>query len=952
MCDINLVSKATTPVLPAASPAVDGARRARGLALSLVTAALVASPAAVTPAPAEVAPDKLLVVDCMLPAQERTLGGRMHYLGPRRAVRSTAIDCEIRGGEYVSYDRADYATSLRVWMPLAEHGDAQAQIYVGEIYEKGLGTAPDYSQAAAWYDKAAAQGNVQGLNHSAYMYEQGLGVPKDPVHALNLYRAAAGLKDDQLTFVSEVTAVREEAQTKIDALSQQLDERNRTTQAQADSLDETRHQLAEQQTFAARAAAESAQLRKQIASLQSPAPTVADRQEIDRLKSALTDRENKLSEERAEISKLEHASSEQDDALRGRLSEAEHEDALLRQQLGAAQAQAANDRSQLAATQARAKAVDQEVQDLRTQMKASETALASAQEQLRRKANAQDEAGRTQGDTLKSKVAEQQIQLERQKTVIASLDDQRQKLDVEIHRLESVVASAQTQAANDHTQLAADQAKAKAVDQEMRDLRSQMKASEAALASAQEQLRRKPSQDDASRTQSDTLKSKVAEQQLQLDHQKTVIASLDDQRQKLDTEIHHLESAIAGSQAQSAKDRETHEQDSATAASLRAQLASAQSEVIRKTVELKDLAAKLDADEHQIAEDKRVLNATVASAGSKDAEVQRLNAALATHEANLAGQKAQLAALQVTVSNDRRTIDGYKSLLSKNEPATREGPKLGENGPPETVKPAELGLGQNFALIIGNADYAYLPHLKTAVKDAQDVQQVLSDRYGFKGHTRLLINATRSQMMNALNDLTKLVGERDSVVIYYAGHGALEEKKLQGFWLPIDAERENPTNWVSDQNITEMISLMTARHILIVADSCYSGAMLRTTNFRLMSAPTTIAREKRIILLAKLRSRTVLTSGGNEPVLDSGPDGHSIFAREFIDVLNSNTHIMEAAALYTNVSDRVFATEKRVGALSGTTINQTPRYSVLADAGHLNGEFLFVPMTGTGSPTG
>src|SRR5882724_9722195 len=148
-----------------------------GLFGFLLAAALLVSPGEVRPAaPDSVNADKLLVVDCMLPGQVRRLGGAMNYLGPRRAVRTTEIDCEIRGGEYVQYDRADYATSLRVWLPLAEHGDKQAQVYVGEIYEKGLGTPPDFVQAAAWYEKAAKQGDAQGLNHSAYLYEQGLGV--------------------------------------------------------------------------------------------------------------------------------------------------------------------------------------------------------------------------------------------------------------------------------------------------------------------------------------------------------------------------------------------------------------------------------------------------------------------------------------------------------------------------------------------------------------------------------------------------------------------------------------------------------------------------------------------------------------------------------------------------------------------------------------------------------
>ena len=96
-------------------------------------------------------PQELQIVDCLLPGQIRRLGNQQTFVSRRRPMRTTALDCEIRGGEYVAYDRANYQTALRVWLETAQTGDPKAQYYVGEIYEKGLGTAPDYSQAAAWY---------------------------------------------------------------------------------------------------------------------------------------------------------------------------------------------------------------------------------------------------------------------------------------------------------------------------------------------------------------------------------------------------------------------------------------------------------------------------------------------------------------------------------------------------------------------------------------------------------------------------------------------------------------------------------------------------------------------------------------------------------------------------------------------------------------------------------
>ena len=74
-------------------------------ALSAMTAAMIGACAAQPgtgslsrSVPAPVA-DKVAVVDCLLPGQLRRLGGNLTYLSPRRPIRTSAADCEIRGGE-------------------------------------------------------------------------------------------------------------------------------------------------------------------------------------------------------------------------------------------------------------------------------------------------------------------------------------------------------------------------------------------------------------------------------------------------------------------------------------------------------------------------------------------------------------------------------------------------------------------------------------------------------------------------------------------------------------------------------------------------------------------------------------------------------------------------------------------------------------------------------------
>jgi regulator of replication initiation timing len=184
--------------------------------------------------------DDLLVVDCLLPGQVRKLGQRFVYLTPRQPVKTTAQDCEIRGGEYTAYDRSNYATALKVWLPPAQEGDKVAQTYVGEIYERGVGGQPDYALAVTWYRKAAEQGYTRAQINLAHLYETGLGVEKDPVTALRWYRQAAGLTE---AIALDPGTLNAPAAAETQTLKQEVVRLTRETEALRQELERTRQQL-------------------------------------------------------------------------------------------------------------------------------------------------------------------------------------------------------------------------------------------------------------------------------------------------------------------------------------------------------------------------------------------------------------------------------------------------------------------------------------------------------------------------------------------------------------------------------------------------------------------------------------------------------------------------------------------------------------------------------------
>jgi hypothetical protein len=86
---------------------------------------------------------------------------------------------------------AGYAQAMRLSGPLADHGDAEAQEFLGSLYEEGKGAPQDYPEAAKWYRLAADQGNAMGQAALGSLYVTGRGVPRDFVEAAKWFRRAA-----------------------------------------------------------------------------------------------------------------------------------------------------------------------------------------------------------------------------------------------------------------------------------------------------------------------------------------------------------------------------------------------------------------------------------------------------------------------------------------------------------------------------------------------------------------------------------------------------------------------------------------------------------------------------------------------------------------------------------------------------------------------------------------
>jgi hypothetical protein len=297
----------------------------------------------------------------------------------------------------------------------------------------------------------------------------------------------------------------------------------------------------------------------------------------------------------------------------------------------------------------------------------------------------------------------------------------------------------------------------------------------------------------------------------------------------------------------------------------------------------------------------------------------------------VAGATTRVTVVAIDMQGKRASTEFVLEALADDQVAVATGQEGGS-----TADIPRLDFGNYHALVIGINDYQRLPRLMTAVNDANAVAEILEKKYGFQV-TRLL-DASRYDILSALNSMREKLTSKDNLLIYYAGHGELDRVNMRGHWLPADAEMDNTANWLSNVAVTDMLNIINAKQILVIADSCYSGALTRSALSQLKGGMTEKERLNWLKVMAAKRSRTVLTSGGLEPTLDEGGGGHSVFARALLDVLQGNEGILDGRKLFMEVSAQVAYAASRI------RFNQVPEYAPVKYTGHEGGDFFLVPI--------
>ena len=281
------------------------------------------------------------------------------------------------------------------------------------------------------------------------------------------------------------------------------------------------------------------------------------------------------------------------------------------------------------------------------------------------------------------------------------------------------------------------------------------------------------------------------------------------------------------------------------------------------------------------------------------------------------------------VSQTDPGLEDYLTTLESKKAAETE--RSQEKSAPQGI-PASSGTGHGgitletgdyYALIIGVEEYQdnSITMLDNPVRDARRMYEVLSNDYTFEEKNILLLeNPTRTDIINAFDELSYKVDNEDNLLIFYAGHGHWDEEKEIGYWLPADSRSFSTANWLRNTTIQSYISSIPSKHTILIADACFSGGIFKTRR-AFLDAPVGINK------LNELPSRKAMTSGTLKEVPDE-----SVFIEYLIRRLSSNTEKF-------TYSEQLFASFREAVLNNSPNI---PQFGVIQNAGDEGGDFIFI----------
>lgn len=121
----------------------------------------------------------------------------------------------------------------------------------------------------------------------------------------------------------------------------------------------------------------------------------------------------------------------------------------------------------------------------------------------------------------------------------------------------------------------------------------------------------------------------------------------------------------------------------------------------------------------------------------------------------------------------------------------------------------------------------YQPNVEYAIQDATAFAQYAQNVMGVPSTNIILLkNATYIEMKQSLVKLETLAkrnpGELE-IIVYYAGHGQVDNNSHESYLIPVDVSLTTPTFGFRLEDFYSSLSSCNAKRSIVFLDACYSG---------------------------------------------------------------------------------------------------------------------------------
>jgi len=222
-----------------------------------------------------------------------------------------------------------------------------------------------------------------------------------------------------------------------------------------------------------------------------------------------------------------------------------------------------------------------------------------------------------------------------------------------------------------------------------------------------------------------------------------------------------------------------------------------------------------------------------------------------------------------------------------------------------------------YALLIGVGKFGdpTIPQLKFAAKDARDLKALLVDpRYGSfpAENVTLLVDeeATRANILKALNKISLAAQEDDLVLLFFSSHGSPRKDGvgLQGIGYIVtfdSSQQEIFLNALEFTDLSEKVAAIQARRKVTLLDTCYSGQTRTRGGKALVLEGYGVGQKEASLFLSGDGTYVITSSRDNEISFESDELQNGYFTHYLIEALRSGSEPPTIRDVYAHLSARV-----------------------------------------------